>query len=212
MTREEDSDLELYGTSPGVIAFFMILISLIVPLGVLPSHAFALLGLGTYGENPMIYSLIWVYIPDFYIPFTVIPSFILVNIWFTLPITIFNIVYVWKIIRYYRGNCSRYSVIWVGLLSITIPIVFTLATTGFLNPTSGVVIIGPIPHQFIAGLIFLFKIPGPEMTSPWRYDLVERSWWIPKRSEWWSRLFPFSEEDKKNEPESESKSEWTESE
>jgi len=187
VTEEEDPDLELLGTPPGVIAFFMILITLIVPLGVLPWNAFILLGGGIYADF-MIYSLIWVYIPGFYIPFIWMPLFILVNIWFTLPLTIFNVAYIWKIIRYYRGNCSRYSVIWVGLLSITIPTVFVLATTGFLNPTSGLIIIGPIPIQFIVGLIFLYKFPGPEMTSPWRYDLSERSWWVPKRPDWWARM------------------------
>jgi len=205
MTSEEDPDLELYGTSPGVIAFFMILISLIVPIGVLPSNAFIVLfgemGMMFSAPNFMIYSLLWVFVPEFPLSLALIPLFLILNIWFTLPLTIFNIVYIWKIVRYYRGNCSRYSVIWVGMLSITIPTIFALATTGFLNPTAGLVIIGPIPLQFIAGLIFLYKIPGPEMTSPWRYDLVERSWWVPKRPEWWSRMFPSSEEDEMKEPE-----------
>lgn len=199
MTEEEDSDLELYGTSPGVIAFFMILISLIVPLGVLPSNAFIVL-FGGMGMSPdfMIYSLIWVYTPEFYIPFTLIPLFLALNIWFTLPLTIFNIAYIWKIIRYYRGDCTRYSAIWVGMLSITIPTIFALLTTGILSGTGSLVVIGPIPLQFIAGLIFMFKIPGPEMTSPWRGDLGDRSWWTPKRPDWWLRMFPPSEEEERN--------------
>ncbi len=187
--NEEDSDYELYGTSPGVIAFFMILISLIVPMGIIPFNAFIVLG-GYAPVNFMMYSLIWIYIPEFWIPFSLMPLFFLFNIWFTLPLTIFNIAYIWKMIRYYRGQCTRYSVVWVGLLSITLPALIALATTSILSPTGGWLFVGPIPLQFIAGLIFLYKVPGPEMTSPWRGDLEDRSWWKPKRPEWWSRIFP----------------------
>ena len=188
---EDDPDYELYGTSPGVIAFFMILISLIVPIGIIPFNAFIVLG-GYAPVNFMIYSLIWIYIPEFYVPFSMIPLFFLLNIWFTLPLTIFNIAYVWKIIRYYRGQCTRYSVVWVGLLSIILPTFIALATTGILSPVGGWLFVGPIPLQFIAGLILLYKIPGPDMTSPWKGDLADHSWWKPKRPDWWSRLFPSS--------------------
>ena len=76
------------------------------------------------------------------------------------------------------------------MLSITIPTVFTLGITGFLS--GAYIFVGPIPIQFLAGLYFLRKYPGPEMTSPWRYDLSERSWWAPKRPDWWYRMFPKS--------------------
>ncbi|TFG31829.1 hypothetical protein EU528_05045, partial [Candidatus Thorarchaeota archaeon] len=186
MSGEEDSDLEIYGTSPGVIAFFMILISLIVPLGVLPMNAFIVLG-GYFGMNSdlLIYSLLWAYSPGFPLTIAIVPFFIIFNIWFTLPLTMFNIAYIWKIIRYYRGDCTRYSAIWVGMLSLTVPTVFALLTTGWLSPEGGLLIIGPIPIQFIVGLFFMYKIPGPEMTSPWRGDLVDRYWWTPKRPDWW---------------------------
>jgi len=212
MSNEEDQDLEIYGTSPGVITFFMILISLIVPLGVIPSNAFIVLsGSGFYGDF-MIYSLIWILTPGLFVPFTMIPIVLLLNIWFTLPLTLFNLLYIWKIIRYYRGDCTRYSAIWVGMLSITIPTVFALLTTGFSDSIDGLVIIGPIPLQFIAGLYFMYKIPGPEMTSPWRGDLGDRHWWTPKRPDWWNRMFPSSEEDEEKEPEPDLKTEWLETE
>ena len=192
MTKEEDQDLEIYGTRPGVIAFFMILISLIVPIGIVPFNGFIILG-GYAPIDIMIYSLIWFYVPDFYLPFNLMPLFFLFNFWITVPLTIFNIAYIWKIIRYYRGKCTRYSVVWVGLLSITLPTLIALATTGIISPVGGLLFVGPIPLQFIAGLIFLYKIPGPEMTSPWRGDLAERSWWKPNRPEWWYRIFPSSD-------------------
>jgi len=213
MDEEEDSDLEIYGTSPGVIAFFMILISLIVPYGILPTNAFVVLS-GGWGMSPdlMIYSLIWIYTPGYYVPFTLFPVFLIFNIWFTLPLTIFNIAYIWKIVRYYRGQCTRYSAIWVGILSVTIPTLFGLITTGLFNLIGGLLFIGPIPLQFIAGLIFLYKIPGPEMPSPWRGDLGDHHWWSPKKPDLWYRLFPSSDEDEKKESEPEAKTEWLETE
>lgn len=206
MTTEEDPDLELYGVRPGVIAFFMVLISLIVPIGVIPFNAWVIFSGPGMVSDFMIYSLIWSYSPGFYLPFSFIPLFMLFNIWMVLPLTLFNIAYIYQIIRYYRGYCTRYSAIWVGLLSITVPTVFVLAITGFIGRSF--VFLGPIPLQFIAGLIFLRKFPGPEMTSPWRHDLSERSWWKPKRPDWWNRMFPSSNETENQEPEIESKSEW----
>ncbi len=207
MSEEEDPDLELFGTSPGVIAFFMILITLIVPLGVIPFGGFNVFG-GGYGYFEFtIYSIIWSYSHWMFFQSSMISLFILTNIWITLPFTLFNIVYVWKIIRYFRGNCTRFSVVWVGMLSLIFPTLFALFLRGMNDLAAGFVFIGPIPIQFIVGLIFMFKIEGPEMTSPWRGDLGDRSWWKPKRPDWWSRMFPSSEEDEKNVSEHEPKSE-----
>jgi hypothetical protein len=204
---EEDPDLEIYGTSPGVIAWFMILISIFVPFGVIPFNSFIIFGSSGMGSDFTIYSILWSWSPNMYLPVSMIPIFILANIWMTLPLTLLNIVYIWKIVRYYRGNCTRYSVIWVGMLSLILP---TLIALFLSDQSGGYIFIGPIPLQFIAGLIFMYKIPGPEMTSPWRGDLGDRSWWKPKRPDWWYRMFPSSDEDEKKEPEP--KSEWLEEE
>jgi len=208
MDEEEDSGLEIYGTSPGVIAFFMILISLIVPYGILPTNAWLVLSGGLDNPELMIYSLIWVYTPGFYVPLILIPVFMIFNIWFTLPLTLFNIAYIWQVVRYYRGHCTRYSAIWIGLLSVTIPTLFGLVTTGLFNPVGGFLFIGPIPLQFLAGLIFMYKIPGPEMTSPWRGDLGDHHWWSPKRPDWWYRMFPSSDKEEEEEAEPEDNTEW----
>lgn len=208
MEDEEDINLELYGTSPGVMAFFMILISLIVPIGIIPLNAFMLLGDGLgYGyPNFLIYSITWCYAPEFPVALALFPLFILLNVWLTLPLTILNIVYIWKIIRYYKGNCTRYSAIWVGMLSITLPTVFALSL-GMFSLGGGLLFIGPIPIQFVVGLIFLYKIPGPELTSPWRGNLADNSWWRPKRPEWWYRMFPLDGEENAEAKESESSTE-----
>lgn len=211
MNKEDDPDLELLGTPPGVIAFFMILISFVAPIGIIPFNAWIVLGGGYGNPSLMIYSLIWFYTPDLYIPFSLMPLFFLINIWFTIPLTIFNLAYIRQVVHYYRGKCTRYSAIWIGMLSVTIPTLFTLAVTGLLTPGS-FVFIGPIPIQFITGLIFLYKIPGPDMTSPWRGDLTDRHWWTPRRPEWWNRTFPSSKENEKEKSETDSKTERHETE
>ncbi len=214
MADEEEPDLELVGTPPGVIAFFMILISLIVPIGIIPMNAFMVIG-GSHGfgyPNFLIYSLVWCYAPEFPLSYGLIPLFMLLNIWLTLPLTIFNILYIRQIIRYYQGKCTRYSAIWVGMLSIVLPTLVSLSTTGILVPSSNLLFIGPIPIQFVAGLYFLRKYPGPEMTSPWRGDLTDKSWWRPKKPQWWYRMFPpkGAENAEDTENESPPKGDWSE--
>jgi len=216
MVDEEDPDLELIGTSPGVIAFFMILISLIVPIGIIPMNAFMVIGgsLGFGYPNFLIYSLVWCYAPEFPLSYGQIPLFMLVNIWLTLPLTIFNILYIRQIIRYYQGKCTRYSAVWVGMLSIVLPTLVALSTSGILVPNSEFIFIGPIPIQFVAGLYFLRKYPGPEMTSPWVGNLDDNSWWRPKKPQWWYRMFPPKGEEITEETENESPPEddWLETE
>ena len=206
MADEDDPDLELYGTSPRVIAFFMILISLIAPIGIIPMNAFMVIGgnLGLGYPNFLIYSLGWCYLPELPLSYGLIPLFMLLNMWLTLPLTIFNILYIRQIIRYYQGKCTRYSAIWVGMLSLVLPTLIALGTTGILVHNSEFLFIGPIPIQFVAGLYFLRKYPGPEMTSPWRGDLADSSWWRPKRPQWWYRMFPPNGEESTEETKDES--------
>ncbi len=204
MADEDDPDLELYGTSPGVIAFFMILISLIVPIGIIPMNAAYIFGYGMFYADFIIYGLIWSYTPEIYYSSFTIFVFILSNIWVTIPLTIFNVLYIRQIIRYYQGKCTRYSAVWVGILSIVLPTLVALSTSGILVPNSEFIFIGPIPIQFVAGLYFLRKYPGPEMTSPWVGNLDDSSWWRPKRPQWWYRMFPPKGEEITEESENES--------
>jgi hypothetical protein len=178
-----------------------------VPLGVIPFNAFIILGGGLVVSDFLIYSLTWAWSPGVYMPISMIPMFILINIWLTLPLTILNIAYIWKVVRYYRGDCTRYSAIWVGMLSLVLPTLIAICITIPLNPSGGFVFIGPIPLQFIVGLIFMYKIPGPEMTSPWKYDLSERSWWQRNRPDWWEKRFPDFDKEESTHKESGAESE-----
>ena len=208
---KEDSDYELFGTSPGVIAFFMILISVLVPIGIVPTFPYLIFGVPVEA-NFVVYGLFWFWFPDINLYMMNVLLLITgVTFWYTLPLNLFNYLYIVQIIRYYRGKCTRYSVIWVGLLSLVIPFLFSLVVTAFMIPGNVFTFIGPIPIQFIAGLVFLFKIEGPEMTSPWKGDLVDRAWWKPKRPEWWYRMFPPRKDNVQPEEESEINTEYLES-
>ncbi|MGY5879279.1 MAG: hypothetical protein RTV31_03465 [Candidatus Thorarchaeota archaeon] len=197
MTKAEDSDLELYGTRPGVIAFFMILISVIVALGILPMSIFFVSMIIAGGIEPM-------FIDD-YLSFAYWPAVL-------VPLNICNIAYIRKMIHYYRGDCTRDFVIWVGLLSITLPTIFAIVLISMFTPAQSVLAISPIYLPFIFGIILMYKKPGPELISPWQGDLSDRSWWKLQRPDWWYRMFPSSAEDEQKESELELKSEWVETE
>ncbi|MBN2230495.1 MAG: hypothetical protein JW779_12985 [Candidatus Thorarchaeota archaeon] len=196
MSEDTDSETELYGTSPWVIGELMIIISLITPLGFIPgSYDITTSGISLY-SNFMVYSLIWVYSMDIFSGY-----FIAIHpavLYLTLPLSIFNILYIRQIVRYYKGKSSRYSAVMAGVLSLIVPTFFSLVISFVSAPLQNITFIVPIPIQFIAGLIFLHKIPGPELISPWPGIFKDYSWWIPKRPEWWDRYFSSKSEDEES--------------
>lgn len=148
---------ELVGVSPAVIAFFMTIVTLIVPLGFYTSWFFLydlFIGPGTY-------ALFWAFgnstfglsrFHFFYFPY--------MQMAFTL--SIFNLLYVAQMIRYYQGKITRNSVIQTGVISLIFPQLVILISSLFYYRG----LVWPIPAQFITGLIFLYMIPGPELESP----------------------------------------------
>ncbi len=168
--------MELYGVSPGVIAFFMIIITATMPLGFIPESTFLL--------PSMVYALLWVYPLGSYFnpgPFGIFPIIILDPIWIyaTLPFTILNVAYAFWIVRYYKAKTSRYNAALVGLVSIILPPLLIIYFSGMAG---GFELIYPIPIQFILGLVILWRIEGPEVISPWSGLRLDLSWWKWKRA------------------------------
>ncbi len=173
-TDEYSTEMELYGVSPGVIAFFMILITATMPLGFVPE---------SWILPSMVYALLWVYPLGGYFnpgPFGIFPIIIFDPVWIyaTLPFTILNVVYAIWVVRYYKANTSRYNAAMVGLVSIIFPPLLTIYFSGMAG---GFKPIYPIPIQFILGLIMLWKIEGPEVISPWSGMRLDLSWWKRRR-------------------------------
>ncbi len=159
-TDEYSTEIELYGVSPGVIAAIMFFISVSFPFGVI---------FGVFG-----------------IPLALILVF--VNPYALLPLTILNILYAIRIVKYYQGKSTKSSAILIGLLSVILPPIIILPVSWMLG---GFHFLLPIPIQFIAGLILMWRIEVPEVISPWSGMRLDLSWWKwerPKRKSDWDPL------------------------
>lgn len=170
-TEEFSSDAELYGVSPGIMAFIMFFVSIAFPTGFIPDGGYL---------YPIAIALVFIY------PLS------------NLPLTILNILFAYWVVRYYQGKSSRDSVIVLGMFSIILPTLVVLYITGMFG---GFLVIYPFPAQFIAGLILLWKFEGPEVISPWSGMRLDLSWWKwrqPKKRNDWD---PFDAEKKASETE-----------
>lgn len=178
MSEDIPSEMELYGVSPGTIAVIMIVVTIFLPLGgvnlVNPIQSMS------GGMPPFIYSVLWgIFIGNISsLLYIFNPIYYLSTIWFTVPLCLFNILYVRQILRYFMGLSSRDSAIMVGLLSLIVPTIMSLYITQAGFPF-GLII--PIPIQFVIGLIFLYKFREPELIAPWSGIYIDWSWWRSER-------------------------------
>lgn len=175
MSEEIDSDLELYGIGPRVIAIFMIMITLL-PLGIMP-----------IGEEFWImYTVFWVLV--IHPPFIIFDITMFAFLWIVIPLYVFSILYIRQIVRFFYGKSSRDSALMCGLISILFPTLVGIGATILLGlPYSSSLIVYPIPIQFLAGLVFLYRFREPENVSAWSGQFINWSWWIrlkPKWSNW----------------------------
>ena len=157
----EESEPELYGTSPGVIAVLMILVTLILPLGYISGSSFIpfyydLFVIGFYG-------LFWV------LGYPLFSSYgfhiLSPSLWISsCSLSIFNLLFAFLLVRYFQGRTSKQHVLLIGVVSLIYPALFVLMQAWFFSlPPYMTSIVWPIPIQFIIGLILLYKIPGPEL-------------------------------------------------
>jgi hypothetical protein len=160
MADVRPSEPVLVGVSPGVIAIFMTLLTLIVPLGFFTSNIIVLFD---WYIGPGVYALFWAFghTPWSWgaIPFHFF-SLSFLKLAFTLGI--FNIIYVVQIVRYYQGKVSKRNVIITGLISLIFPTLFAFISTAISLGPALIGFVLPIPAQFLAGLIFVQMLPGPE--------------------------------------------------
>ncbi len=107
----------------------------------------------------------WVLTPRTYDPFLIVvlrPQIL----WFTVPYSLFNLLFALKVVRYFQGRVSKLTVITYGLISLIVPSVMltvwlSLASLDFVVPG----VIWPIPVQFLVGIAIIHSIDGPE-TAP----------------------------------------------
>jgi hypothetical protein len=170
--EDPDEDLELFGTSPRVIGLILLLVTLFFPVGGV-----------NYGYNlqlipPILYSSLWIAngLDSFWFIFR--PEQLLTTIWITVPLCTFNFLFIRQINRFFYGKTSRDIALMYGLLSMIVPSTITLALWCYFNFAF---IITPIPIQFFAGIILLYKFREPEVISPWEGYYLDWSWWARLR-------------------------------
>ena len=69
VTDERESDRELIGVAPGTIALIMGIITIVVPLGIVPT-SYGMSENGLAFIEPIIYGLFWSYVPYWYNPYS----------------------------------------------------------------------------------------------------------------------------------------------
>lgn len=166
----------------------MIMITLF-PLGVMP-----------VGEEFWItYSVFWILVIS--PPYIIFDIMMFGFLWLIIPLYIFSILYIRQIVRFFYGISSRDSALMCGLLSILFPTLVGIGASVLLGlPYRSYLYIFPIPVQFLAGLVFLYRFREPENVSAWSGQFMDWSWWIrlkPKWSNWGTDIIEtyFEEED-----------------
>ncbi|NHI89495.1 MAG: hypothetical protein EAX87_08230 [Candidatus Thorarchaeota archaeon] len=181
---EYSTEIELYGVSPAIISYIMLIITLIVPFGYISNHI----------QPELIYSFLWqieIWIYGFY------PDFLSLGLMLSLlPLTALNWAYAYWIVRYYRAKSSRFTVIMIGFLTLILPFIGSIFYSTALIGGYYLQIVYPIPLQFIAGLIILRRIEGPEIISPWSGMRLDLSWWKWRQGKPRNDWDPFEKEKK----------------
>ncbi|MCK5264059.1 MAG: hypothetical protein KAR03_00495 [Candidatus Thorarchaeota archaeon] len=96
-----------------------------------------------------------------------------------IPLLLLRIVPAYQIFRYYNGKTTKNrayiaSIVGDGLF-LSGGIVILLFSMAFQSMLSI-----PLPFQMIFGFYILWKLPGPEPTSPWKDNIESRTWWAKR--------------------------------
>ncbi|MGY5859140.1 MAG: hypothetical protein RTU63_07210 [Candidatus Thorarchaeota archaeon] len=174
--EEPDEDRELYGINPRIIVILLVLATFLFPVG----------GIGfvynSTGMQPLLYGVCW--ISDVYgflfafIWYIMHPGELIAVVWMTAPACTFNFLFVYQINRFFYGKTSRDIVVFYGLLSMIAPSgVSAILWISMILPF----IITPLPFQFFAGVLLLYKFKDPDFISPWDGYFLDLSWWTRQK-------------------------------
>ena len=149
------------GSVPFIITALMILATLIPPYAMLPYSIIGRHDAVTIVEGMML-GLFWVILPPSISPTGLQifhPQFILTSI----GLGVFNIIFAGQVYRLVEQKTSFKLVLLSGILTLVIPIAWTL---GFLSYTF-VSYVGPIPIQLAIGLVIALIFRKKEIKTPW---------------------------------------------
>ncbi|MFW9805079.1 MAG: hypothetical protein ACFFFC_20700 [Candidatus Thorarchaeota archaeon] len=173
---------DLYGVSPGVIAAIMGLFTLLTPYGVMPGWWF-LGNDSVYPEANILYSLFWVL--SLQSTNVGLHNFVAYNpalLWTTLPLSLPNVIFALRVVRYYQNRASKDGVLRWALIALFAPMLLLcielLWILEILYETTDYIYYGPIPIQIAVGLFIMYRIRAPELATPWTEPERDESWWI----------------------------------
>jgi len=113
-----------------------------------------------------VYALLWVIYPSE----AGVPGLQVLNyyaLYSGLSLGFFNIIFAIQVIRFIRGESSKNKTLLAGALSLFIPIIAILAAWPAMISARVFAYIGPIPIQFVIGLLLIHLLPPEESTKPW---------------------------------------------
>lgn len=97
----------------------------------------------------------------------------------TIPWTVWRVVFVYQMVRYYRGRSTRNATILLGALAeIVILVIYMLLI--LLTPPGmsyGVFLVFPTPLMLVGALVFLWMTPFPVPKTPFDDQAEPDRWW-----------------------------------
>jgi hypothetical protein len=144
-----------------------------------------------YGVSPWLMSLVMLPLTllNIIYAFMTVMFDSLLSFWFIMPAVPLHILFGIWFVRYYQAKSSKDSALILGILSVILPTFIHLYVSIYMLALSRLyVVIFPLPIQFLAGLLILRRIDGPEVISPWSGMRLDLSWWKfgqpQKKSDW----------------------------
>jgi hypothetical protein len=111
-------------------------------------------------------------------------------LWATFPVSMCNVIFALKVVRYYQDRTSKDSVLRWACAALFIPILalFLHMIAYLFDPTMGFgtslqPYYGPIPIQIAVGLFIVYRIRAPELVIPWTDPEKDESWFIEEEIE-----------------------------
>ncbi|MHA1926292.1 MAG: hypothetical protein ACW974_10290 [Candidatus Thorarchaeota archaeon] len=185
----DDIHIDLYGVSSGVIAVIMGFFTLLTPYGAVPGW-WVLGDASIFHEPNIVYSLFWVF--GLHARNMGFHNFVVYNpalLWTTLPLSLPNVIFAVRVVRYYQNQASKDSVLRWAIAAFIVPFlilcieVYMILKILYETGTFLFTYFGPIPIQIGVGLFIMFRIRAPELVTPWTDPEIDESWWIEEEIE-----------------------------
>ena len=139
----------------------MVFVTLFAPFGVY-FHS-----VRNFTVDVSVHAIIWGTRPDLnYMVSTILFDYFFTFVW-GLFYGIFNIWFGFEVIRYVKNHTRKRAAIIAGILSIAYPLALAIISWGWIINSDTFVYIGPIPIQFVIGLLLMRFFGEPKLAEPW---------------------------------------------